>query len=74
MYIYADFCNGRISGARRNATGQFVSKQLFDAPFQISTFGEDVNGELYVADYGNGQLFRIVDTVPMPGKRRSVRR
>ncbi len=73
MYIYADFCNGRIMGARRDATGRYVSKLLFDAPFQISTFGEDVNGELYVASYGGGQVFRIVDTVPMPAKRRSVR-
>ncbi|HYK01183.1 MAG TPA: PQQ-dependent sugar dehydrogenase [Thermoanaerobaculia bacterium] len=74
MYIYADFCNGRIMGARRDASGRFVSKLLFDAPFQVSTFGEDVNGELYVASYGTGEIFRIVDTVPMPKKRRSVGR
>jgi glucose/arabinose dehydrogenase len=74
MYIYADFCNGRIMGARRDAGGGLVSRLLFDAPFQVSTFGEDVNGELYVASYGSGEIFRIVDTVPMPGKRRSVRR
>jgi glucose/arabinose dehydrogenase len=73
MYIYADFCNGRIMGARRDTSGRFTSTLLLDAPFQVSTFGEDANGELYVASYGSGEIFRIVDTVPMPGKRRSVR-
>ncbi|HEX8616131.1 MAG TPA: PQQ-dependent sugar dehydrogenase [Thermoanaerobaculia bacterium] len=72
MYIYADFCNGRIMGARLDANGRYTSKLLFDAPFAISTFGEDVNGELYVADYAGGQLFRIFDTAPMPPKRRAV--
>jgi glucose/arabinose dehydrogenase len=73
MYIYADYCNGRIMGARRDASGTFVSKLLLDAPFSISTFGEDANGELYVANYAGGEILRIVDTVPMPKKRRSVR-
>jgi glucose/arabinose dehydrogenase len=73
MYIYADFCNGRIMGARLDASGRYASRLLFDAPFPISTFGEDANGELYVANYSGGQIFRIVETSPMPRKRRSVR-
>ncbi|HYO77937.1 MAG TPA: PQQ-dependent sugar dehydrogenase [Thermoanaerobaculia bacterium] len=74
MYIYADFCNGRIMGARRQPSGIYVSQLLFDAPFTIATFGEDMHGELYVGDYNSGQIYRIVDTVPMPGKRRSAGR
>ena len=74
MYIYADFCNGRIMGSRRDATGRHVPQLLFDAPFPIATFGEDAGGELYVADYSGGRLYRITDTAPMPRKRRSVRK
>ena len=73
-YIYGDFCNGVIWGAKNDGSGRFVSTVLLDAPFQVSTFGEDVNGEIYVASYGGGALFRIVDDTQMPRKRRSVRR
>ena len=73
MYIYGDYCNGRIWGAARNASGALVSQLLVDAPFFISTFGEDVNGELYVADHGGGRVLRLADTAPLPGKKRSVR-
>jgi hypothetical protein len=30
-------------------------------------------GELYVADHGNGRIFRIVDSSQLPPKRRSIR-
>jgi glucose/arabinose dehydrogenase len=73
-YLYADFCNGVIQGAVDDGTGRFVSTRLFDAPFQVSTFGEDVNGEIYVADYSGGALYRIVENSEKPPKRRSVRR
>jgi len=74
MYLYADFCNGRIWGATGVGTGPLTPLLLLDVPFTISTFGEDVNGEVYVADYGGGRLLRIVDTVPVSPKRRAVRK
>jgi glucose/arabinose dehydrogenase len=73
MYIYGDFCSQTIWGARPDATGQLVSQVLIQNPGPISTFGEDVNGEVYVADYSEGNLYRIIDTVPPEPKRRSVR-
>ena len=73
MYIYADYCNGMIWGATRSSTGAVTSQLLFDASFFISTFGEDVNGELYVGDHGGGRVLRLTDTAPLPGKKRSVR-
>lgn len=74
MYIYADFCNGRISGATGAGSGTVTSRLLFDAPFFISTFGEDANGELYVADYQGGRILRLVDTAPLGSRRRAVRK
>ncbi|HEX6640468.1 MAG TPA: PQQ-dependent sugar dehydrogenase [Thermoanaerobaculia bacterium] len=73
-YLYGDFCSGTIWGATRNANGTVTSRQLLDVTFNISTFGQDVNGEVYVADYSNGGLYRIVDDRPFAPKRRAVRK
>ncbi|HKR65238.1 MAG TPA: PQQ-dependent sugar dehydrogenase [Thermoanaerobaculia bacterium] len=68
-YIYGDYCNGVIWGARRDANGIVTSRVLTDAPFTISTFGEDVNGELFVADHQGGALYRVTDTAPIVRRR-----
>ena len=72
MYIYGDYCNGRIWGATRTGTTITV-RELLDTQFFISSFGEDMNGELYVADH-SGSIYRLVDTRPLNPKRRAVRR
>jgi glucose/arabinose dehydrogenase len=72
MYLYGDYCNGRIWAATRDAGGAYVSRQLADTSFLISTFGEDLNGEIYVADHA-GAVYRIVDTLPIGPRRRAVR-
>lgn len=62
-YIYADFCTGRVWAA--TLSGSAWSSQLIaDATFLIATMGEDAAGEVYVAGYNNGTLYRIdsVDT------------
>ena len=33
----------------------------------ISTFGEDEAGELYLADYSSGNIYRVTDSTPMSG-------
>ena len=73
-YIYGDFCSGRIFGATRSATGTVTTAQLIDVPFNISTFGEDVTGEIYVGDYSNGILYRLVDSRPLSPRQRAVRK
>jgi glucose/arabinose dehydrogenase len=57
-YLYGDFCSGRIWGLQQNGT-TWASRLLNDTAFSISTFGEDETGELYVADYATGDLYRI---------------
>jgi len=57
-YLYGDFCSGRIWGLRRNGAA-WENRLLLDSTLLISTFGEDEAGELYVADYGTGTLYRI---------------
>jgi glucose/arabinose dehydrogenase len=63
IYFYADYCSGRIWGAVPRDNGIWESQELLIAGFQITTFGEDEAGELYVVQYGaagEGALHRIV--------------
>jgi len=72
-YLFADFVTGVIFGTTRNASS-FITNQLADSPYLISSFGEDEDGELYLLDYKptGGALFRIEDrNVP---RRRTTRR
>lgn len=57
VYIYGDYCKGKIWGATNNSGWQTFL--LTTAPFSISTFGEDESGEIYLADFGNGKVYRI---------------
>ena len=63
-YLYADFCSGRIQGARPLPGGRWTPMTLLDSGFFISSFGEDRHGELYVIDYG-GSLYEIAGAVPV---------
>ena len=58
IYFYGDFCSGRIWGLRHNGAS-WETKLLNDTTLSISTFGEDEVGELYVADYTSGEIYRI---------------
>jgi len=58
IYFYGDFCSGRIWGLQRE--GDTWTNKLFkETGLAISTFGEDEAGELYLADYSKGDIYRI---------------
>jgi glucose/arabinose dehydrogenase len=59
-YVYGDFGSGRIFGVPANSAQGTVGVELLDTTHSIASFAEDLDGELYVIDYGNGQLFQIV--------------
>jgi glucose/arabinose dehydrogenase len=59
VYLYGDFCSGRIRGFRVDPAGDVEPGLLLDSGLRISTFGEDEAGNLYVADYLGGDLYRI---------------
>jgi len=71
LYIYGDYCTGTISAAMQQGAG-WTTKPLIATAFPISTFGEDASGEVYVANYGGGAIYEIVDNAPALSKRRSV--
>jgi len=59
-YVYGDFCSGRIFAIYKNLPSGWIAPfELADTPYNISTFGEDEQGELYLADYASGKIFKI---------------
>jgi glucose/arabinose dehydrogenase len=58
-YIFGDFCSGDIWHAFKTPPSTWTSATLFDTSFNISTFGEDQAGKLYVADRTGGAVYRI---------------
>ncbi len=59
IYIYADFCSGKIRGLRKNGP-RWESKVLLNTPFKISSFGEDEEGNIYFCDFASGDIYKIV--------------
>jgi glucose/arabinose dehydrogenase len=59
IYFYGDFCSGQVFGLSRNGSA-WENSLLLDAPFQISSFGEDEAGNLYATNYSGGSLHEIV--------------
>jgi hypothetical protein len=58
-YFYGDFCTGRFFSLINNAQAGWTATEVVDTPYSISTFGEDEQGELYLADYGTGVIYNI---------------
>ncbi len=58
IYIFGDFCSGSIFGLQKHGIG-WQSEPLTNTNFWISSFGEDENGEIYVADMVGGGVYRI---------------
>ena len=58
LYIFGDFCSGRIWGMRQDA-GEWQTGLLTHTNFRISSFGEDELGDIYVADLTAGGIYRI---------------
>ena len=60
IYLYGDYCSGRIWGLRRTAGG-WEHRQLADTDLQISAFGLDELGVVYAVDHSLGRLYAITD-------------
>lgn len=59
-YLYTDYCSGRIWALKPDGQGGWTNQQLLDGPNNnLATFGEDVNGELYLAGIANGRIYKI---------------
>jgi glucose/arabinose dehydrogenase len=57
-YIYGDYCSGRVWLLRRNAEGVWQNRLWMQTERQITAFGEDESGEIYLVDY-KGDILRL---------------
>ena len=56
VYLFGDYCSGKIWGLRPNMEPDLLA----DTILNISSFGEDEAGELYIADLFQGNIYRVV--------------
>lgn len=57
-YIYADFYSGNIWALKRQEDGEVREQLICNARLQISGFGEDQDGELYVCAF-DGNIYQL---------------
>ena len=57
-YLYGDYCSGRIWGLKITGTN-VENRLLIESGLLISSFGEDEDGNVYVADHRSGGIYRI---------------
>ena len=69
VYFYADYCGGQIYGATLSGAS-WAKTDLLDTSLLISTFGQDEDGELYLADRSSGKIYRIDIPVYLPSIQR----
>jgi glucose/arabinose dehydrogenase len=58
VYLYGDFCTGQIWGLRTDGNGGWLQADLWGTAYQISSFGLDAAGQVYLADL-NGGMYRL---------------
>jgi glucose/arabinose dehydrogenase len=54
VYFFGDNCSGTVWGLIPTGNGTFQGQVLFQTRLNISSFGVDENGEMYLADLGGG--------------------
>jgi len=58
-YFFTDYCDDKIRMV--NSTGVITTTTSFSGN-NFVTFGEDVNGELYIAGISSGTIYKVIDT------------
>jgi hypothetical protein len=58
IYFFGDYCSGIIWGLARQTNGQWQMRELVDSDLQITSFGEDAAGEIYLTS-ARGELRRL---------------
>jgi glucose/arabinose dehydrogenase len=59
VYLYGDYCSGNSWGLLRSADGTWQSQLLFTTGFTIASFGVDDDGEIYLLDLQQGDIYRL---------------
>lgn len=59
VYLFGDFCSGQMWYLLSDENGEWSSDLFLNTGAQISSFGEDDAGELYLVDY-RGRILKFV--------------
>jgi glucose/arabinose dehydrogenase len=65
-YLFSDYCSGLLFGVRSDAgipapgESAMGPRILLETGANVTSFGEDAGGELYLVDVASGTLYRIV--------------
>lgn len=63
-YFFADFCSSKIWATKRGDDGKFQTQYLGKFSGSFSTFGQNSNGELFIAVHGGAILRLTTDSCP----------
>ncbi|MEO8198318.1 MAG: PQQ-dependent sugar dehydrogenase [Thermoanaerobaculia bacterium] len=58
-YLFSDYCTGVVWSLLRDATGKASVGVLLQSKVQVSSFGEDEAGEIYLCDHSGGRVLRL---------------
>ena len=60
LYIFGDLSSGNIWYLREGPPGTFTQTLLMNSPETLSSFGQDMAGEIYLVNYGAGSIAKLV--------------
>jgi glucose/arabinose dehydrogenase len=58
-YFFADYCSGKIWSLVRLESGHWQQTVAFAGGIAVSSFGEGVDGEVYVLDHATGDIYQL---------------
>lgn len=64
-YLFGDYCSGRIWALDTNGLGEWNAALVLDTTRNITSFGVDRDGEVYVCSPGDSRIYRLVTVSPL---------
>lgn len=61
VWVFSDFCSGRVDGIRQTPDGEYEWLRLWNTPWPVTAFALDGSGRLYVGSL-DGQLHGLDET------------
>lgn len=68
-YLYTDYCTGKFWATYPNGSGGWTTDVITTTPtlsFQLTSFGQDSRGEMYLVSRDNNRIYRMTGTVCAP--------